>query len=592
MSAMTKKYTVADVTHPFYDEKFRDWLKWRYTYEGGQRFIDQYLQQYTLRESAPMFDKRKRMTYNPAFAKQAVDEVKNALFQRIVDVVRYEGSPSYDAAINGTDGGVDMVGNSMASFIGTKILPELLPMSRVGVFVDMPQISGVSVADTNGKRPYVYVYQVEDIRSWTIDETNSENEFTNILLRDYIFSYDDKTGLPTGTQSRFRRMWLEDGSVRIQFYNDAGTEIDRAGSETANSIITLDIPRIPFILVKLSDSLLADVANYQVALLNLSSSDLSYALQANFPFYTEQFDPRSETGGMFTRRAGKDQGGESTDGPAGKVEEIKVGITTGRRYPRGLERPEFIHPSSEPLVASMNKQEQLKSEIRALINLSLTNLQPQKQSSAAVKKMDNAGLESGLSYIGLELENMERKIATYWQMYEKGSQAAVYYPETYSLKTEAERRLEAKEYSELLPKITSVTGRREIIKHICCLLLARKVTAEDLDKIQAEVEDAKGTSADSVVINADVIGGFLDLDTAATLSGYPAGTAKKAADDHAERLKRIAETQTPGNGMVNGAARGSTDTGADANAGKKEKVTAADPTTKKTAGDQTRGKGK
>lgn len=591
MSAMTKKYTVADITHPYYDEKFRDWLKWRYTYEGGQRFIDQYLKPFTTRESAEMFQKRKVLSYNPAFAKQSIDEVKNAIFQRIVDVTRYGGSDTYNEAIAGTTGGVDMVGSSMASFIGTKILPELLTMSRVGVFVDMPQISGLSIIDTNGKRPYVYVYRAEDIRSWTLDETNNENEFTNILLRDYVYSYNDKTGLPTGLISRFRRLWIEDGLVHVQFYNEIGTETDSTGIETTNSIITLKISRIPFIIVKLSDSLLADVANYQIALLNLASSDLAYALQANFPFYTEQFDARMDTS-SYIRRAGKDQGGESNDGPVGKVEEVKVGIVTGRKYPKGLDRPGFIHPSAEPLTASMAKQEQLKTEIRQLINLSLSQLQPQKQASADTKKMDNAGLESGLSYIGLELENMERKIASYWAMYEGGASASVFYPETYSLKTETERREEADAYAKLLPTVTSVSGQKAIIKHIASLLLARKIKPEELALVLKEIDKANGTTSDSLTINADVLGGFLDLATAASLRGYPDGTADKAAKDHTDRLKRIADTQTPKNDMVNGAARGNPDQGTDPQGAKKEKQTASDPTTKPQAGDQTRGAGK
>ena len=51
--------------------------------------------------------------------------------------------------------------------------------------------------------------------------------------------------------------------------------------------------RIPFILLDIGESLMKDVANHQIALLNLGSSDVSYALKANYPFYTEQQDLRA-----------------------------------------------------------------------------------------------------------------------------------------------------------------------------------------------------------------------------------------------------------------------------------------------------------
>jgi hypothetical protein len=37
-----------------------------------------------------------------------------------------------------------------------------------------------------------------------------------------------------------------------------------------------------------------DIADYQIALMNLESSDINYMLKSNFPFYVEQYDPRAE----------------------------------------------------------------------------------------------------------------------------------------------------------------------------------------------------------------------------------------------------------------------------------------------------------
>ena len=181
------------------------------------------------------------MSYNPAFAKSAIEEIKNSIFQRLGDITREGGSLTYNLSIDGIDGGVDLLGSSMPSFIGRKILPELLVMGRVGVYVDMPEISGLSIADVSGKRPYVYVYRAEDIRSWTLDESTDENEYTNILLRDYIYTYDDVTGLATGLISRFRRLWIsgDDGKVHVQFYNQTGTIVDLEGTEDPTAEIVL-----------------------------------------------------------------------------------------------------------------------------------------------------------------------------------------------------------------------------------------------------------------------------------------------------------------------------------------------------------------
>lgn len=590
---MAKKVTVADITHPYYDEKFRDWQKWRYTYEGGQRFIDNYLERFSMRESIDAFRRRKKLTYNPAFAKEAVTEVKNAIFQRLVDVVRANGSDSYMQAVKGEAGGIDLVGSSMSSFIGRKILPELLVMSRVGVYVDMPQVSGLSIVDSLGKQPYVYIYRAEDIRSWTLDSTNNENEFTNILLRDYVYTYDNETGLPTGLISRFRRMWLEDGVVQVKFFNAVGTETDEYGVETTDFQITLNIPRIPFIITHLSDSLLADVANYQIALLNIASSDISYTLQANFPFYVEQYNPRADS--VHLKTAGQSEGGQGVDGQSSKTEEIRVGTGTGRRYPQGLNEPSFIHPSSEPLTASMEKQEQLKMEIRQLVNLAVATLQPAKLASAESKQQDSQGLEDGLSYIGLELENMERKIAQYWYMYEKkGHEATVFYPENYSLKSDADRRAEGENLQKIAPAVPSKTGQKEIAKRIAKLLLARQVSTEKLNKILSEIDAAPGTSSDYLAIAQDVELGLVDLKNASELRGYPAGAVDAAAKDHADRLARIADSQSQ-NATPNGgpAARGNPT--ADPNpvgSGGAEKKAAQDTTKDATVSNKQRGEGK
>ena len=66
----------------------------------------------------------------------------------------------------------------------------------------------------------------------------------------------------------------------------------------------------------------------------------------------------------------------------------------------------------------MEKSQEIKDDIRALINLSLSNVKP-RAASAESKVADERGLESGLSAIGLELEAGENAILDIWSLYEE-----------------------------------------------------------------------------------------------------------------------------------------------------------------------------
>ena len=547
------------------------------------------MRRYSVREAPIEFEARKEITYNPAFAKSALYEIRNSIFQRMSEISRVGGSDSYQNAVAGKDQGVDLLGSTMTSFLGRKALGELLTMARVGIFVDMPALSGITIADNLGKRPYLYIYKAEDIRTWRFDEYDSQSEFSSLLLRDYIFEFDEERGLPIGERVRYRHLFVsdEDNKVHCQFYGETGnpvaanqgfqvpvpSQVKEPESEWGvEEEVILNIDRIPFVVLELSDSLLTDVANYQIALLNLASSDLSYVLQANFPFYTEQFEPRA--GSQFVKSGVNDS-----------AEQIAVGTSKGRRYPKGLERPMFIAPPTDPLQASMKKQEQMKAEIRQLVHLSVANLQP-RDASAESKGMDNQGLESGLSYIGLELEHAERRIADYWAMYERGNAATVRYPEKYSLRTEEDRRAEAKELTDLLSTVPSETYRKEVCWRIVEVMLGNKLSTERLDAIRKEIDNAVGITAAVDVIAKHVEIGILDLELASKLCGYPSDTVAKAADDHAERLARITAAQAP----PNMAARGVSDLdAAPAGGGSAEKVVSKDTTEDGVVSDKVRG---
>lgn len=569
------------ITHPEYDSTELEWKKWRYAYEGGRNFVRTYLKKFSTREDTTDFEDRMSITYCPRFAGAAIDDIKNSIYQRIADVSRTGGSVSYQDAIKGLDGGIDLKGNSMDSFIGCQILPELLPMGKVGIYVDKPSIpDGSTLRDTRNLRPYLYKYRCEDIRSWIVDPTNPD-EFEALLLRDFTLEIDEDTGFPVDTVTRFRYYKKTPFGVLVQIYNDEGD----ATSET----MMLDLPRIPFVMVELSYPLMSDIADYQIALLNLDSSDLGYVLKSNFPFYVEQYHPNSLGSGYLKPPGNEDvdtPGSEST-APFAKIREVKVGTTHGRAYPVGTDQPGFINPSTEPIEASMKKQNQIKEEIRLLLNLAISNLRPQKASSAESKSFDERGLESGLSYIGLALESAERQIAEIWGYYENQKPATIFYPKEYSLKSDAERRSEAKDQLELRDSITSETFRKEVTKKAAKTLLSGTISKENMDKVYNEIDKAKGFSANYEIIRDDVESGLVSKETASLLRGYPEGEAEKAKEEHAERVKALAGSQMP-----NGAARGVDDLDANPNSGSEEKELSRETDLEEETDDRTRGTAK
>lgn len=585
-----KAKTLIDYRHSEYLYMAHKWEKWRLVYEGGDEFVDEYVKSLSNREDPKDLQARKCVTPTAAFAKMAVNEVKNSIFQRMAEVIRRGGPDSYQAAIRGQEGGVDMRGSSMNMFIGRDVLPELLTMRDVGVFVDMPQLEGSSVLHSKGKHPYVYRYHVEDILNWTY-MPGSSTEFQALLLRDHVDKCCETTHLPLGEQwCRYRYVFLQDGKVHVQFFNENCSQIDLYGNPFGEDYI-LNIPAIPFVMACLTDSLLNDIASYQIALVNLESSDISYACKSNVPFYTEQVDAME----LLSERGPDDSGdGTAAEAGAAKPKEIKVGSTIGRRYAAGMDRPDFIHPSAEPLQVSIEKQRALKEDIRQLVSLAVSTV---GSKSAESKRLDDRGLESGLSYIGLELQNMENKIAQYWAMYSGKSttSALVSYPAKYSLESDEDRRKAIEQLEDIRDTIPSPLFQKTISKKMVFKLLGHELPSEELDKIYAEID-----KAESITCNPDTLFAAVDRNVLAPvdcekLLGLPKGSAERATEAHAERAAAIVEAQaaaTPDSEIKNAAARGVSDLSVDPEReGEEEKAQSQDTTLKTSTKPRVRGKG-
>ncbi len=534
---MSAKTQIIDYRLPNWIATAEDWERWRLTYNGGQAFVVRYLEKFSTREEETDFAIRKRVTPIPGFAKAAINDVRNSIFQRMKDITRHGGSKSYQNAMAGLNGGVDRRGATMNSLLGIKILTELLVMGKVGVYVDSPKLlDSPTLSEAKDIQPYLYCYQIEDILSYSYVSEDSPSEFKAVLLRDSVMEYDQSTMLPIQVVERYRRLWLEGGYVWIQYYSADNQEIDVP--------IQLNLTRIPFVLLDLGDSLIKDVCQHQIALLNLTSSDVAYALLSNFPFYVKQADPRTQGQHLKTNT---NTGTATTGGQGAANDDIKVGVTHGQLYPPYMNQPNFINPSSEPLEASMKLQENLKNDIRSLINLAVQTLAT--RGSAESKSLDNQGLEAGLSYIGLILENAERKIAEFWAAYEtkiksKRQIPTIKYPDRYSLKTDGDRIEESTKLCSLMTKVPGPTVKREIAKSIVEALLGGKVSVDMIGKINTEIDNTKYTTSDPDTILQAVEAGLCSEQTGSMALGFDADEHEQARKDHAQRIARVAAAQT------------------------------------------------
>jgi len=547
---------LCDIIHPEAMACQVEWMKWRLTYEGGDTYIDYYLRKFK-REKQNDWNERRALTYVPPFAKEGVNEVKNAVFQRLNDVTRSGGSQSYVDACKGQNGGVDRKGSTMASFIGRTLLAELLTMREVGVWVDMPLLpEGATLLDADGKHPYLCYYRVEDIRSWKHDD---EGHLTSVLLKECVYVDDPMTGLPTGEkQDVYRFASLKDGKVYIRVEDNDGNAV--------GDPLVIDIPFLPFVIYEIDHSLLQDCADMQKALLNMESSDVYWCVKANFPIYTEQFDPRPGASGTrpaqqgpkltvpnppFAAEGSSIPAGQAKEASEGKDQEVTLGITSGRRYGKELERPGFIHPSSEPIMASMQKEQKIKEDIRRSIHLSVAMLDP-NMASAASKEMDNAGLQNGLLAIGAALEQGDREVARLWAAYERSQPSTIRYPEEWTMQSDAGRRADAQALCNLKDQIPSRTVQKEILKQAACKLIGHKVAPEVLDKGLSEIDAAQCLTTNIDDLKTEVELRIVSGETASRNRGYPAGEHKKALAEQAEQLAIIAISQSQGAGSARG----------------------------------------
>lgn len=573
MAAKTS-LTLAEFRHPDWIFDATEWAEWRDTFAGGEHYLQRYLHKFSERETAEEFCARKSFTPIPTFAKAAILDIRNSIFQRLEGITRVGGSVSYQKATMGEGLGVDREGSSMNSFIGIDVLTELLVMGRVGIYVDAPNKLTTTLAEVS-PTPYLYHYRIEDVLNFKMEDPEQPGQFKAIVLRDHVLDFSTVEGaevmeLPIGRRTRRRMVWKDDeGVVRCKLWDEETGDIIPLDGADEDGSVALGIPIVPFIMPTIGDSLLKDVTSYQKALLNLASADVNYALKSNTPFLTIQSELR--TAGAHLKDTGENA---TPGGQRAATTQEQIG-GAGRYYDRGMDRPGYIAPPTDPLKTSMQLQEKLEDDIRKLINLAVANKVGSRTESAESKKLSSQGLEAGLSYIGMVLQEVERHIAEMWAMYENVRNpniARVSYPSRYILKDDSDRIQEATALLDLMDRIPGKRVKKQMAKQIVTVLLGGKINTDLLLSIHADIDSAGYTSSDIQTILDAQKAGLVGDQTASEALGFKEGEVAKAKKDRAERAVAILAAQTsPDSGIVNPASRGVPELDTDPNSGSKER---------------------
>lgn len=122
----------------------------------------------------------------------------------------------------------------------------------------------------------------------------------------------------------------------------------------------------------------------------------------------------------------------------------------------------------------------------------------------------------------------ERQIAEFWAAYEernpsKREVAMVKYPERYLLKSDTDRIKEAQDLEKLMSKVPGRKVKRELAKSIVQALLGGKVSVEELEEINREIDTSRYTTSDPDVIIQAVVNGACGAKTASIALGFDEG---------------------------------------------------------------------
>lgn len=497
----------------FGDEIFdaRDFFEWRFCYAGGRLFREEFLQRFDDRENEAEYIRRRSLTPIPAYAKTAINNVKNSVIRRLPDIRRSGGTKKWQDAVAGVGRGVDRRGSSMNAFIAKKILAELLVMGRTGVLVDAPALPDGMTQDEvpESFSPWLNSYRVEFIHNLVPADVDSPSDWSSVKLENNRRQIDPVTG-ENVVVSGFRKYWLDadrDNKVNLQDFNES--------DEATGEIRHLNIDAIPLVLFSIDQSLMADACSYQISFLNLISAATSYSIDSSYSF--------------LTRQRGGDDAGEWL---IGEEEDTETGRNKGLFYPKGMDRPGYISPDSAPVLTSLEQQREMKKTIEDLV-------------LGAISEIGEGSVEAGLASIGMCVQIGESRLWDHYTTFEARDAARrrmpiVDYPDTWSMKSDEERLKEGIEFLNLGNLLIGQDAKKQAQFDAADRFWRGKISTEDLNKIKKTMADAPYSIADpDVVIKAKKEGIFTTETTALALGANP-GEGKAATEEGAAKAVMVA----------------------------------------------------
>lgn len=230
-------------THAQYEEYAKKWLRTRSACEGQEAVHEQGI------EFLPKLAEQKDADYQSYKMRATYFNACGRTLKGLVGMVfRKDPAKKYPTSLQSIMDDIDLSGNSCDT-IAMKVLTDVIEAGRIGVLVDHPQVMQEvnSKADASqlNLRPYLTLYEAENILDWRVQKVNNSLQPVMIkLLETYEVSEDILT---YECKEQIRLLLLENGVYLQRVYrtNDNG-EWEQFGDDIIPMMGTKTLSSIPF----------------------------------------------------------------------------------------------------------------------------------------------------------------------------------------------------------------------------------------------------------------------------------------------------------------------------------------------------------
>lgn len=206
--------------HPVYENRKSDWRRYRLSYQGGQKYLQEYVFQHQ-KEPNDYYKDRVRRAHYPNHIKAVVDTYAAHLYRDGIPRSVEDGSDTLERFWSD----MDLKGNE-ADEVYERAAQKVQVGSRVGIVVDRwDPDGGESITRAqqleSGVRPYAYLVDTTDIVDWDVDRRGGFNWVTIREKRDVSRSWNQ----PHPGQECQYRTWTDDEWILwVEEEDDDGDE--------------------------------------------------------------------------------------------------------------------------------------------------------------------------------------------------------------------------------------------------------------------------------------------------------------------------------------------------------------------------------